>query len=102
MHDSMMPLAVPSLTLNCQINYIFLRPGMAIILAVLVPLSQSELLADTPEMDSELGLDQSFTEHPSDRDYSQSPVKRPKWAIMPLKSSQVFIAQSSMFDNFIK
>ena len=68
----------------------------------LVPLSQSELLADTPEMDSELDLDQSFTEHPSDGDYSQSPVKRPKWAIMPLKSNQVFIAQSSMFDNFIK
>ena len=40
----------------------------------LVP--QSELWADTPEMDSELDLDQSFTEHPSDGDYSQSPVKR--------------------------
>ena len=50
----------------------------------LVP--QSELWADTPEMDSELDFDQSFTEHPSDRDYSQSPVKRPKWAIVPLKS----------------
>ena len=24
------------------------------------------------------------------------------WAIMPLKNNQVFIAQSSMFDNFIK
>ena len=60
---------------------------------------QSELWADTPEMDSELDLDQSFTEHPSDGDYSQSPVKRPKWALMPLKS-KVSIAQSSMFDNF--
>ena len=56
----------------------------------LVP--QSELWADTPEMDSELDLDQSFTEHPSDGDYSQSPVKRPKCAIVPLKSNQVFIA----------
>ena len=54
----------------------------------LVPLSQSELLADMPEMDSELGLNQSFIEHPSDRDYSQSPVKRPKWAIMPLKAAK--------------
>ena len=49
-------------------------------------------ITDTPEMDSELDLDQSFTEHPSDGDYSQSPVKRPKWAIMPLKSNHVFIA----------
>ena len=65
---------------------------------------QSELWADTPEMDSELDLDQSFTEHPSDGDYAQSPVKRPECALMPLKSigNKVFIAQSSMFDDFIK
>ena len=62
---------------------------------------QSELWADTPEMDSELDLDQSFTEHPSDGDYAQSPVKRPKRALMPL-GNKVFIAQSSMFDDFIK
>ena len=33
MQDSMIPLAVPSLTLNFQISYIFLRPGTAIFLA---------------------------------------------------------------------
>ena len=48
---------------------------------------QSEHWADTPEMDSELDLDQSFTEHPSDGDYAQSPVKRPKRALMPLGNS---------------
>ena len=65
---------------------------------------QSELWADTPEMDSELDLDESFTEHLSDGDYAQSPVKRPKCALMPLNSigNKVFIAQSSMFDDFIK
>ena len=52
-------------------------------------------------MDSELDLDQSFTEHPSDGDYAQSPVKWPKRALMP-RGNKVFIAQSSMFDDFIK
>ena len=65
---------------------------------------QSELWADTPEMNSELDIDQSFTEHPSDGDYAQSPVKRPEYTLMPLKSigNKVFIVQSSMFDDFIK
>ena len=85
-----------------MLNWRWVSHTVVVVLAVLVPLSQSEIWADTPEIDSELELDQSFTEHASDRDYSQSVVKRPKRAIMPLKCNQVFIAQSSMFDNFIK
>ena len=85
-----------------MLNWRWVSHTVAVVLAVLVPLSllcptsptvtecQSELLADTPEMDSELDLDQSFTEHPSDGDYVQSPVKRPKRALMPL-GNKVFI-----------
>ena len=61
----------------------------------------SELWAGAPEMDSEMDLDQSFTEHPSDGDYAQSPVKRPKRSLKRI-GNKVFIAQSSMFDDFIK
>ena len=61
---------------------------------------RSELWPGALEMDSELDPDQSFTEHPSDGDYAQSPVKRIKRALKSI-GNKVFIAQSSMFDDFI-
>ena len=64
---------------------------------------QSELRADTPRKLNIDDLDQSFTEHTSDDDYSQLPAKRAKRELMPLKSigNKVFIAQSSAFGDFI-
>lgn len=64
---------------------------------------QSELRADTPRKLNMDDLDQSFTEHTSDDNYSHSPPKQAKRELMPLKSigNKVFIAQSSAFGDFI-